>query len=79
MRLGSISDVSVSPSVEISSCITVGVLSFPVPGSRRSEKFCQLHREFAGKVKVLVYLPFLLQCWRQKQFGPCFLTVVVGT
>lgn len=74
MWLGSISDVSVPPSVVVSSCVTVGV-----PCSQRSEKLGQLHRDFAGEVEVLDYWAFLLQRWRQKQFGPCFLAVVVGT
>lgn len=37
----------------MSSCITVGVPSMPVPCSRRSEKLFLLHRDFAGEVEVL--------------------------
>lgn len=37
----------------MSSCITVGVPSTPVPCSWRSEKLFLLHRDFAGEVEVL--------------------------
>lgn len=64
--LGSAGAIPVSSSIVNNSRFIVGV-----PWRWRSEKLCVLGRLCAGKVEVLVYLPFLLML-KAGTLVPCF-------